>query len=600
MQPYALTHSFPYPHSHNAGPSSKNDIHVKSSRRRKHTQPPPAVLPDHAATDEEADGATERSAAVPKPKPPRGDYYRRRDTDVFNDSSKHRRPRTHKKGGTALANARSEHLLLAMRKIGRERASYLSGFPSGIDREQEGRENDASTAVPKTPKKPVGARVTTNGPSSSAGFSSAQPMSLPVAPGTPAMQTPQASRQRQSDRATRNNPHTPLDSLITAARSISMIEEDDVVDDEIPPPSHKASSRRAAEAASPVPPKRRRLAGSSTAASLSRLALTEAGHTDTDHGRTDESISRTRSALDILADQAAASSSKEKTKGPEKGKGKGKEKARENSAGSERLRASSTLSRARNNLASQGVRTRGRAAAESLMEAHEIKSTIALRSVMSASSDRVPLPSTLNVVEHTQRMRTPPPTPSWIRKERGQDVATPTSPPEIPYVRAAAPPSDIASHTQHERDSSPTSILLTPSTTIANEDNPPVTMDELSVIQSKPLEVSELAQSPEPEPELEPEPEPQDQFHPPVVHLPPSSHSPPPVHSPDHLPSQLPAAENDVMMVDEDESRQVPSLVPVDNSTQTSITEPMEAEQLDDSLDMDAEGEIDDEVAIPL
>ncbi|ETW84167.1 hypothetical protein HETIRDRAFT_439044 [Heterobasidion irregulare TC 32-1] len=125
-------------------------------------------------------------------------------------------------------------------------------------------------------------------------------------------------------------------------------------------------------------------------------------------------------------------------------------------------------------------------------------------------------------------------------------------------------------------------------------------MDELSVIQFKPLEVSEPAQSPGPEPVLEPEPESQDQSHPPVVRLPPLSHSPPPVHSPDHLPSHLPAAESDVMMADEDESRQVLSLVPMDNSTQTSITEPMEAEQLDDSLDMDAEGEIDDEVAIPL
>lgn len=149
-------------------------------------------------------------------------------------------------------------------------------------------------------------------------------------------QTPQApekiasGRPRQThERNTRNNPRTPLDSLLTAARSISMIEEDadaeDDLDEPVPGPSSQPLTRtRGMEPPeSPLPAKRKRTVRSAASASQ-KSANTTNGEED---ARAKGGPARMRSALDVLADQAAVFMSKEKDTGRGRGKGKGKARA---------------------------------------------------------------------------------------------------------------------------------------------------------------------------------------------------------------------------------------------------------------------------------
>ncbi|THH07928.1 hypothetical protein EW146_g9159 [Bondarzewia mesenterica] len=580
MQPYALTHSFQYSHGHHAhaGPSTKNEAHAKVSRRRKPAQPPPAVLPEQAGSDEEVDELNGPAAAVPKSKAPRGDYYRRRDTDVLNDSQKHKRLRSHKKGGTMLANAQSEHLLLAMRRIGRERASYLSGFPAGIDRERK-REDDMSSTIPKTPKKPAAAA---SGPSSGAIFSPAQggPALVPAPSNFPAVHTPKNSSQRgQPSNAARNNPQTPLDSLLTAARSISMIEEDDAEEDSHPGPSDKVLARRAADAvASPIPAKRRRLAGATSTASISRLGQNGASPSGADSARVKDGVSRMRSALDILADQAAASSSKEKPKGSDKGKGKGKEKAKEVDIAHKRVNAINAGTRARGNSTNQGVRTRGRAAAESIAEAiNRGFSQVQNRSAVSTTTTRAAPCNAATAEGNSQRLRSPSPTPSWLRKGHGEPEEARPNAKELTHnlfevVRAS--PSNSSVHSQHHHSDSQASATLTSQAT--KEDPAPVTnmhVDESTGVQ--PISRAD------PEAQITPA-NPQGL----------SRSSPIPL--PDTSRSLTPPPGDDAMIVDAGESGQTPVRISAAHPPDTQV----ELESLDSSsaLDADAEGEIDEEV----
>jgi hypothetical protein len=142
------------------------------------------------------------------------------------------------------------------------------------------------------------------------------------------------------------NPLTPLDSLLTAASTISMIEEkededgdedeDDKTDDDSAEPvpksvtSSKPSTRQLPTPGfgSPVPTKRKRLASSKPARSLTQAVATS------DVKGTPERSERTRSALDVLADQAAVFSSQEHDSAPGNDKGKGKMKAKVSDTGS--------------------------------------------------------------------------------------------------------------------------------------------------------------------------------------------------------------------------------------------------------------------------
>ncbi|KAI9447878.1 hypothetical protein H4582DRAFT_35153 [Lactarius indigo] len=153
--------------------------------------------------------------------------------------------------------------------------------------------------------------------------------------------TPLASRKSSrnnvtQERVTRNNPLTSLDSLLTAASTISMIEEKDgdgedgdgtgdiVESDRGPSRPTKASTRRspAVAPASPVPTKRRRLASSRLARSLPSVTASSGKGPPGAAGRT-------RSALDVLADQAAVFSSQEHDSASGKGGGREMTKVQE-------------------------------------------------------------------------------------------------------------------------------------------------------------------------------------------------------------------------------------------------------------------------------
>jgi len=342
MQPYALTHSFPlsynhYPHSS----AQKVDISRRVKRRKQGDV-------DQDATEEEPDSTT-MASSTPRGARPRGDYYRRRDTDPFGDNSRHRR-RVQKKGGAALADARAEHVLLAARKVGRERASILAGaFPAtGRDRDKDLKnDTDQADATPKTPRKGqtigVGNGISTgviylNSPiPATADTASVEQVSSDFSPAqTPLTSRKSARSQMAQGRVVRANPLTPLDSLLSAASTISMIEKEDadadgdndgdsVRPDSTPVAASKSSMQQTPNTGlgSPAPTKRRRVASSKAARSLAHTVSVPDGKGPS------ERLGRMRSALDVLADQAAVFSSQDhdSASSKERGKGKGKAKA---------------------------------------------------------------------------------------------------------------------------------------------------------------------------------------------------------------------------------------------------------------------------------
>lgn len=349
MQPYTLTHSLPPTHNHYLHPSPHKVDSTRRVKRRKQGDVDPDV------TEEEPDNTTMASSSTPRARP-RGDYYRRRDTEPFVDNSRHRR-RSQKKGGAILADARAEHVLLAARKIGRERASILAGSVTAVGRDKDKDpkiDNDQTDAVPRTPRKHqtvgVGNGSSTgviylNSPiPATADTASVEQVSSDFSP----VQTPLTSRKSVRSQATQGraahvNPLTPLDSLLTAASTISMIEDkededenrdhedDNAEPDPKPFVSSKPSTRQMAAPSfgSPVPTKRRRVASGKPARSLTRAAVAS------DVKGTSERLERTRSALDVLADQAAVFSSQDHdgASGNDKDKGKGKGKAKASGTG---------------------------------------------------------------------------------------------------------------------------------------------------------------------------------------------------------------------------------------------------------------------------
>jgi hypothetical protein len=354
MQPYALTHSLPPVHNHYSS-AHKADI-TKRVKRRKQGDVDPDV------TEEEPDNTAMASSSTPRARP-RGDYYRRRDTEPFVDSSRHRR-RAQKKGGATLADARAEHVLLAARKIGRERASVLAGSvaAAGRDKDKDPKnDNDQTDAIPRTPRKHqtmgVGNGSSTgviylNSPiPATADTASVEQVSSDFSPA----QTPLTSRktvrgQATQGRAAHVNPITSLDSLLTAASTISMIEDkededgdgdpddDSVEPDPKPVTSSKPSMWQMSNPGfgSPVPTKRRRMASSKPARSLTRAVAASDGK------GTPDRLERTRSALDVLADQAAVFSSQDHDGASSNDKGKGKGKAKASDTGSPSLRSDET------------------------------------------------------------------------------------------------------------------------------------------------------------------------------------------------------------------------------------------------------------------
>jgi len=340
MQPYALTHSFPPSHNHFLHSSAQKADLTKRVKRRKQ------AAADQDATEEELDNV---HLNTPRARP-RGDYYRRRDSDQLGDNSRHRK-RAQKKGGVTLADARAEHVLLAARKVGRERASILAGsfHAAGRDKDKDLKNDpDQVDPTPKTPRKHRTVGVG-NGSSTSviylnspipatADTASVEQVSSDFSPAqTPLTSRKSARSQVTHGRVARMNPLTPLDSLLTAASTISMIEEKededededadgecDVGPDPTPGVPSKPSTRQMPRASfgNPAPTKRRRLASAKPARSLPSLSAS-------DHKDPSERLGTARSALDVLADQAAVFGSQDhdSTSAKDRGKGKGKAKA---------------------------------------------------------------------------------------------------------------------------------------------------------------------------------------------------------------------------------------------------------------------------------
>ena len=260
-----------------------------------------------------------------------------------------------------LSDARSEHLLLAARKIGRERAEIMAGLYKSETREERERKREemapqntntnADSSSPKTPKRapaqiplvhlPVtavpmhvpiplhplptgsappyaqtsnGSFVFVNSPIPFNGSPMHPPYILPYPPVQ--VQTPTRSREGVGGRV---NPPTPLDSLLSAARSLMDDPGGAENDRGVRGPARVMTTEgetgsgsgigkpRLASALdapdSPVPHKRRKVAGGSTASTTRQETEVE--------GDSSKGVGRVKSALDVLADQAAAFSSKE-------------------------------------------------------------------------------------------------------------------------------------------------------------------------------------------------------------------------------------------------------------------------------------------------
>lgn len=263
------------------------------------------------------------------------------------------------------SDARNEHLLLAARKLGRERVSIMAGLQIEIaseqereaerekelrEREKEARANTSHyrrdphallASPPKTPKRGAapgagpGHHMHAGMPGGVGGSptrGTLHPAFVPMFMGSPGvvaypqmqMHTPgrQIGRlqQAQNPGSPQKGPHTPLDSLLSAARSM-------MSDDGGSPgsPGGGIGTRRKANALeqpdSPLQ-KKRRVATNHATPGTSSSSRAGAG---TSAVAGNSGGSRVRSALDVLADQAAAYGSTDEQGA--RGKGKGKEVA---------------------------------------------------------------------------------------------------------------------------------------------------------------------------------------------------------------------------------------------------------------------------------
>ena len=259
------------------------------------------------------------------------------------------------------ADARVEHLILAVRKIGKHRAGIMSGMVQHLDEleRERRREESATTAVASTPKTPKritshpgypleGGYVYLNSQMRPGPGVQPVPMFLPAYPHhllqTPSSSTtapsvtssaPQSVQKPKQDART-NNPPTPLDSLLSAARTMmredidveAEDEEIDVVGDSPGPTAGTRHARPRDLLGSPVPKRRKVTARSDKLTELTSRATGNASASSVSAG-----AGRVRSALDVLADQAAAFSTQEQSAAPSQTqaqtqtKGKGKERA---------------------------------------------------------------------------------------------------------------------------------------------------------------------------------------------------------------------------------------------------------------------------------
>jgi hypothetical protein len=337
-------------------PPPTPNLKTQYARRRKK---------DAAATEDEDHGPSEdespldlldtpshtpHSQATPRAKSRKADAP----NNVHPLTNPHKRRPSHKATSRGLsADARVEHLLLAARKIGKHRAGVMSGMVQHLEeRERERRrEESATTAVattPKTPKRntshtaypPEGGYVYLNGQMRPGPGMQPVPMFIPAYPHH-LLQTPSSSTtapsvissaQKPKQDARTTNPPTPLDSLLSAARSMMRedidVDEDEEIDVVGDSPANTAGTRHARPRdmlGSPVP-KRRKVAARMTELT-SRVTDNASASSVNTSGATNAGAGRVRSALDVLADQAAAFSTPFQIQTQTQTKGKGKERA---------------------------------------------------------------------------------------------------------------------------------------------------------------------------------------------------------------------------------------------------------------------------------
>lgn len=188
----------------------------------------------------------------------------------------------YEKGTPLMTDARAEHVLLAAKKFGRERAGQLPGMsPRNGRRASVEREEPPASSTPHTPRRPsystpVASRSHHRQDRYSYMDSPAVGYLFPVGAGSwPQPQTPLVHR----DPSGSTNPQTPFDDLVSVASRM--------LDEETPSRNspNKRSRRLVDESESPLPRKRR-------------------ASNDREIGLRTSTLGSQRSALDVLADQA--------------------------------------------------------------------------------------------------------------------------------------------------------------------------------------------------------------------------------------------------------------------------------------------------------
>ena len=203
-------------------------------------------------------------------------------TKIQSSKSKGKARAGYEKGTPLMTDARAEHVLLAAKKLGRERAGQLSRMtPRDGRRASAEREEPPSSSTPRTPRRlgystPASSQTHYHPDRYPYSGSPAVGYLFPVGAGSwPQPQTPLVYR----DPSGSANPQTPFDDLVSVASR--MLDEETPVRNS---PS-KRSRRLADEPDSPLPRKRR-------------------ASNDRETGRRTSTLGPQRSALDVLADQA--------------------------------------------------------------------------------------------------------------------------------------------------------------------------------------------------------------------------------------------------------------------------------------------------------
>jgi len=225
-------------------------------------------------SDEEIDELIDDEDGAPAGETPRV-------TKLQSSKSKGKARAVYEKGTPLMTDARAEHVLLAAKKIGRERAGQLSGMTPRDGRHPSVEpEEPPPSSIPRTPRRP--------GYNTPVASQTHHPDRYPYT-GTPAVgylfpvgasswpqpQTPLGHR----DPSGSANPQTPFDDLVSVASRM--------LDEETPARGspNKRSRKLVDESDSPLPRKRR-------------------ASNDQEIGRRASALGPQRSALDVLADQA--------------------------------------------------------------------------------------------------------------------------------------------------------------------------------------------------------------------------------------------------------------------------------------------------------